>query len=150
MVNSTKKYTFFHNEFTTGIKCFFIVILVILISSCSVIKPSAEKVAKRKSSKIERKEARARKKQHEKLMKAHIERQSERTQESMERNREQAKAWRKAHVTKAPLGYRIRSFFHNLFTREQKPHEGLFKKGVQKRKKRNIFKRIFKRKKRDG
>ncbi len=150
MVNSTKKNALFITDFSTGLKCLCIIAFVLVSCSCSMLKPSAEKTAKRKTAKIERKEARDREKQHKRLTEAHIERQSERTQASMERNREQAKAWRKAHKTKAPLSYRVRNFFDRLFTRVQKPQKGLFKKGVQKRKKKNIFKRIFKRNKRDG
>ncbi|MGM0550115.1 MAG: hypothetical protein ACQESW_03445 [Bacteroidota bacterium] len=150
MPNSTKKNSHFPVEVKSALKWLPLFLLLFHLAGCAIIQPSADKVAERKTKRIEKQEERARKKQLEQLREAHLNRQSDRTRSSMERNRQQAEAWRKAHQTKAPIGYRIKQFFHNLFTPNQAPKDGLFKKGVQKRKKKNIFKRIFKRKKRNG
>jgi len=150
MPNSTKKNQHFFARIKWPLKWLPIFLLLFHLAGCTLLKPSAETLAKRKTNRIERQEKRARKKQLERLSEAHLHRQSERTRSTMERNQQQAKAWRKAHRTNAPFGYRIKEFFHTLFTPERPPKDGLFRKKVHKRKKKNIFKRIFKQKKRNG
>lgn len=150
MPNSTKNIDFSY-PWPQKVSQFILLLFLIYTSTgCRTLKPTPDKVAERKTERLEKREKRERKKQLKRLTKEHQSKQSENTLAQMEQNKNKAKNWREQHQTKPPFSYRVKRFFKDLFTRDKGPQRGLFEKGVQKRKKKNIFKRIFKRKKKHG
>ena len=79
----------------------------------------------------------------EKKRNKHYNRQAESTKERWDQNKERAEEWNKKEFHNKSLSYRIHKFFER-FEREPKPNNGLFSKRELRRKKGNIFKRVFK------
>ena len=77
--------------------------------------------------------------------KKHYNRQAESTRQRWDINKERAEQWNKKEFHNKSLRYRIQSFF-DRFKREPKPNDGLFSKRQMRRRKGNIFQRLFKRK----
>lgn len=65
------------------------------------------------------------------------------TKDRWDNNKSKSEKWRKKEFHKKPLSYRIRKFFDN-FKREPKPKDGILSKKQLRKKKKNIFQKIFK------
>ncbi|MFO7844008.1 MAG: hypothetical protein R6V16_09380 [Bacteroidales bacterium] len=125
---------------------FFIISVSFLVSGCQT-KPltSIEKSqqAKEKSDKKRKEEFR---KAQEKARKKHYNMQPESTKEMMEQNKRASEQWMNRNFQRKPFFEQIKDFFRNLKPKP-KPDKGLYTKKQKRKSKKNIFQRIFKKKK---
>lgn len=125
---------------------FFIIFIPILILGCQT-KPitSIEKSqqVKEKSDKKRKQKARAK---QEKARKKHYSNQAESTKSLMDYNKNESELWLNKNYQNQSFFEKVKGFFQN-FKRKSRPDEGLFSKKQKRRSKKNIFQRIFKKKK---
>ena len=129
---------------------FFIILSICVLNSCqtrrattSFRKPKQDK-NQLKQEKKDRKKKEKYNKAREKEREKHYNRQAASTKITWDLNKQKSEYWIKNQYHKKSFSYRIRKFFE-LFKREPIPKDGLFAKNQKKKKKRNIFQRIFKR-----
>ncbi len=126
---------------------FFLILCLGIVWGCQSKKQmtSLEKSEQYKA-RMNKKKKQAYKKSREEAREKHYNKQAASTKERWDLNKEKSEKWNKQEFHKKSLKYRFRKFFER-FKRESKPDEGLFSKKQMRRKKGNIFQRIFKKKK---
>ncbi len=98
---------------------------------------------KEKADRKRKEKARA---EQEKARKKHYNMQAESTKTLMDYNKSESEKWIKKNYHNQSFFEKIKSFFQN-FKRRTKPDKGLFSKKQKRKTKKNIFQRIFKKKK---
>ena len=124
---------------------FFIILSLYVLNSCQSRKPvtSLEKSNQYKEQ-LNKKKKEEYKRDREKARDKHYNSQAASTKTNWDLNKKKSENWLKKQYHKESLSYKIKKLFER-FKRDSKPDEGLFSKKQQKRKKKNIFQRIFKR-----
>jgi hypothetical protein len=97
--------------------------------------------------------ARSDKKRKEEFRKAqdrgrqkHYNMQSESTRTMMDRNKQASEQWMEKNFQRKPFFEQVKDFFQNIIP-DKKPDKGLFSKKQKRKSRKNLFERIFKKKK---
>jgi len=130
------------------LKLVILIITSILFFNCNAKKITKDEKSQKVKEKISIKQKKEYNSKHKKAVKKYYDMQPESTKETMKLYKSMSDDWNKKSFSKNEgFLYKIKKFIKNIFTIEKKPKDGLFGKNKQKRKKSNIFKKIFNKKK---
>ncbi|MFO7827731.1 MAG: hypothetical protein R6V23_03840 [Bacteroidales bacterium] len=125
---------------------FFIIFIPLLVLGCQSKQLTSIEKSQQVKEKADRKRKEKARAEQEKARKKHYNMQAESTKTLMDYNKSESEKWIKKNYHNQSFFEKIKSFFQN-FKRRTKPDKGLFSKKQKRKTKKNIFQRIFKKKK---
>jgi len=125
---------------------FLITFIVSLFAGCQTRPLTSIEKSQQVKEKSDKKRKEEYRKAQSKARKEHYNMQAESTREMMEENRRFSDQWMNKNFNKKPFFERVKDFFHNSKPKP-KADAGLFSKKQKRKTKKNIFQRIFKKKK---
>ncbi|MFP4024087.1 MAG: hypothetical protein ACLFVR_06130 [Thiohalospira sp.] len=124
----------------------FIIFMAFLVAACQTRPVTSMDKSQQVKEKADKKQQEKLQKEQEKARKKHYEMQSVSTKELMDYNKRASEQWMEKNYKKKPFFEQVKDFFRKLKP-NPKPDKGLVSKKLKRKSKKNIFQRIFKKKK---
>ncbi len=130
------------------LKLIILILTAIVFFNCNAKKITKDEKSQQVKEKINKKTKKEYERKYNAAVKKHYNMQPESTKETMKLYKSMSEEWNKKSFYKNESFFiRLKHFTKSLFSIEKKPKNGLFDKNSQKKKKSNIFKKIFNKKK---
>ncbi len=117
-----------------------------LVGACQTKPLTSMEKSQQVKEKADRKRKEKQQKEQEKARKKHYEMQAASTKELMDYNKRASEQWMEKNYKRKPFFEQVKDFFRKLKP-NSKPDKGLVSKKLKRKSKKNIFQRIFKKKK---
>lgn len=125
---------------------FFIIFIPLLVLGCQTKPLTSIEKSQQVKEKTDKKRKEKLQAEREKARKKHYNMQAESTKALMDYNKNESERWINKNYHNQSFFEKVKGFFRN-FKRKPKPDKGLYSKKQKRKSKKNIFQRIFKKKK---